>query len=107
MKAELTAENNPAYVPPDSVFGKDNRNKTTNKDKGRVQLVLVVLFRVIAVKFTRLPMVDGEEVGSRIVGPQWFEELFEGGMETKPVYQRWSHRKLIETIGFTISNLPG
>jgi hypothetical protein len=50
------------------------------EDKGRVQ-VLVVLFRVIPVKFSRFFAVYGEKVGPGIVGPQRFEEFLEGGME--------------------------
>ena len=57
-------------------YGKNS----TDKDEGRVQ-VLVVLFGVIAVELCRLPTVHGEEVGSGIVGPQWFGKLFEDGME--------------------------
>jgi len=80
MKAELTAENRPACVSPDSAFSKGHRNETTNEDEGCIQ-VLVILFRVIAVKFRRFSAVCGEEVGSGIVGPQRFKELFEGRME--------------------------
>ena len=87
MKAELTAENKPACVPLNSVLSADGRNKTTDEDEGCVQ-VLVILLRVIAVKLSGLPAVDGEEVGSGIVGPQRFEELFEGGVEAG-CQQKW------------------
>jgi len=80
MKAELTAENRPACVPPDSVLSTWYRKKTTDEDKGRVQ-VLVVLFRVIAIELSRFSTVHGEEVGSGVIGPQRFEVLFEGRVE--------------------------
>ena len=86
MNAELTAEKRPAYMPPCSAFNADCRNEATNEDEGRVQ-VLVVLFCVIAIKFPRYSAVCGEEVGSGIVGPQWFEEFSEGGMEAGPKCQ--------------------
>jgi hypothetical protein len=41
MNAELTAENGPACVPPDSVFSREYGNKTTNEDEGRVQALVV------------------------------------------------------------------
>jgi len=52
----------------------------THKDKGCVQ-ILVVLFRIVPVKLVGLLAIDGEEVGSGIVGPQWVEELFEDGVQ--------------------------
>ena len=104
MNAELTAENRPACVPPGSVFGADCGNKTTDEDEGRVQ-VLVVLFRVISVKLSRLSAVDSEKVGSGIVGPQWFEEVFEGGMEAGFGCQLRLAVTAIERTGRTISDL--
>ena len=59
----------------------------TDEDEGRIQ-VLVVLFRVIPVKFFRFSAVYSEEVGTGIVSPQWFEEFFEGGMEAGSECQR-------------------
>ena len=87
MKSELTVENRSAWVPPDSVLSADYRNEATDEDEGRVQ-IFAVLFRVIPVKLFRFSAVYGEEVGSRIVGPQWFSELFEDGMEAGFGYQR-------------------
>jgi len=55
-------------------------NQTTHKDEGCVQ-ILVVLLCIIAVKFSRFLAVHGEEVCSRVIGPEWIEKLFEGGME--------------------------
>ena len=59
----------------------------TDEDQGRVQ-VFVILFRMIPVKLFRFSTVYGEEVGTGIVGPQGFEELFEGGMEAGPGRQQ-------------------
>jgi len=89
MKAELTAENRPACVPPNSVFNTDYRKKTTDEDKGCVQ-VLVVLFGVIAVKFSGFSAVYNEEVGPRVIGPQRVKELFEDGTDAVVGYQRRS-----------------
>ena len=88
MKAELTAENRPAcrtslYL---ALSFRDG-NKTTDEDKRRVQ-VLVILFRVIPVKLFRFFAVCGKEVGPGIVGPEWFDELFEGGMEARSGCQK-------------------
>ena len=52
----------------------------TDEDEGGVE-VLVVLFRIVSVKLLGFSAVDGEEVGTGIVGPEGFEELLEGGME--------------------------
>ena len=79
MKAELTAENRPAYVPPVSVLSTEYQNETTDEDKGRVQ-ILVVLFRAITIELSRFSTVHGEEVGSGIIGPQRLEVLSEGGV---------------------------
>jgi len=51
MNAELTAEKRPAYIALGSVFSTEYGDKKTDEDEGRVQ-VLVVLFRVISVKFS-------------------------------------------------------
>ena len=53
----------------------------TDEDEGGVQ-VLVVLFRIVSVKIFGFSAVDGEEVCPRIVGPEGFEELLEGRLET-------------------------
>ena len=82
MNAELTAENRPACAPPVSAFNAARENETTDEDEGRVQ-VLVVLPRMISVKLSRFSAVYGEEVGSGVVGPQWFKEFLESGMEAK------------------------
>jgi len=52
----------------------------TDEEKGRVQ-ILVVLFRVIAVKLSGFSAVYSEEVGPRVIGPQRVKELFESGTE--------------------------
>jgi len=64
----------------DSAIGVGYGNMRAHEDKGRVQ-VLVVLFRIISVKFFGFSAVHGEEVCSGIVGPERFKELLEGGME--------------------------
>jgi hypothetical protein len=51
-----------------------------HEDEGGVQ-VLVVLPGIISVKLFGFFAVYGEEVGTRIVGPQRVEEFLEGGME--------------------------
>ena len=89
MKAELTAENSPACVRLDSVFRTDYRNRATDEDKGRVQ-ILVILFRVIPVKLFGFSAIYSEEVGSGIIGSQWFSELFEDGTEAGFRYQQQS-----------------
>ena len=53
----------------------------TDEDEGGVE-VLVVLFRIVSVKIFGFSAVDGEEVCPRIVGPEGFEELLEGRLET-------------------------
>ena len=63
MKAELTAEKRPACTPPDSAFSGEDGNRTTDEDEGRVQ-VLVVLLRVIAVKFSGFLAVHSKKVVS-------------------------------------------
>ena len=80
MKAELTAENRPACTHLGSATSTESGNDSTDKDEGGVQ-VLVILFRVITVKLFGFSTVYGKEVGSGIIGPQWFSELSEGGME--------------------------
>ena len=80
MNAELTAENRPACMPSNLVFSLGSGNRTTHKDEGRVQ-VLVILFRIASVKLIGLLAVDGKEVCAGIIGPQRIEELFENGME--------------------------
>ena len=52
----------------------------THENEGRVQ-VFIVLPCVIFVKLFRFPPINGEEVGPRVVSPQWVEELPEGRME--------------------------
>jgi len=88
MKVELTAENRPACsTHSDSAESTGDVNKTTDEDEGRVQ-VLVVLFRVIAIKLSRFSTVYSKEVGSGILGPQRFDKLFEGGVEAGSACQR-------------------
>jgi len=69
------------------VFSTDYRKKTTDEDKGRVQ-ILVILFRVIAVKLSGFSAVYSEEVGPRVICPHRVKELFEGGAEALLGYQR-------------------
>ena len=52
----------------------------THEDEGRVQ-VFVVLLRIVSIKLVGLLSIDGEEVGSGVVGPERFNEFLEGGME--------------------------
>ena len=80
MNAELTAENRPAWVPPGSVFGRGLDSDATHEDKGYAQ-VIVVLLDIFTVKLPGFPAVRSEEVGVRVIGPQWIEELFEGRLE--------------------------
>ena len=85
MKAELTAENRPAYLPRTSVrptVTQVEAGTETHEDEGGVQ-VFVILPCVISVKLVGFLAVDGEEVGASITGPQRLEELFEGGAEAK------------------------
>ena len=82
MNAELTAENRSAYVPPDSVTSTEDENETTHEDKERVQ-ILVVLIRIVLVKFSGFPAVYGKEARPGIIGPRWIEEFFEGGMKAE------------------------
>jgi len=55
-------------------------NRVTHENEGCVQ-VLVILSGVIPVEFFRFFAVHGEEVGTRVVGPQRVEEFLEGGVE--------------------------
>ena len=80
MKAELTAENRPACVPPASVCSAHSRKKTTDENKGCVQ-VFVVLFRVVAIKLSGFSAVHSEEVRPGVIGPQRLEILSESRME--------------------------
>ena len=43
--------------------------------------IFIVLSRVISVKVCRFLAVCGEEVGTGIVGSQWFKKLLKGEME--------------------------
>jgi len=85
MTAEPTAEKRPACAPPGSELNAEYGNKTADEDEGRVQ-ILVILFRVIAVKLSRFSAVCGEGVGSGITGPQRVKEFLEGGMEAGTGY---------------------
>ena len=90
MNAELTAENIPACVCPDSALSTQDNNQTTDEDEEHVQ-VLVVLFRVIPVKFPRFFTVCSEEASPGIIDLQWFEEFLEGGMEADSGCRRFSN----------------
>ena len=65
-----------------SMHSVQSRRRTTHEDEGRVQ-VFVVFPRVLSVKLVRLFAIHGKEVGARVVRSQWFEELFQGGMEAE------------------------
>lgn len=97
MKAELTAEKRPAYLPSGSVLYIEGGIRTTHEDKGGVQ-VLVVFPRVISVKLLRLFAVHCEEVGPRVISPNWIEELLENRMEAGgrfsdcPTLFEWTQR---------------
>ena len=80
MNAELTAENRPACTTPDSVFSAGRGKQTAYKDKGGVQ-VLVILPHAIPVKFCGFLPVHGEKVGPRVIGPQRIEEFLESRVE--------------------------
>jgi len=80
MNAELTAENRPAWLPSEISTEGIYRNQIAYEDERRVE-ILVVLPCVVSVKFVGLFAVDGEEVGAGIIGSQWLEEFFEGGVE--------------------------
>ena len=64
----------------DLVVSTEYGNTPTHKDEGRVQ-VLIVFPRIISVKLFGFSAVYGEEVGSGIIGSEWFKELLESGME--------------------------
>jgi len=55
-------------------------NRATDENERRVQ-VLVILSGIVPVNFSRFSAVHGEEVGTRVVGPQRIEEFLEGGVE--------------------------
>ena len=57
-------------------------NRITYENEGGVE-VLVVLLRIVSVKLVGLLSIDGKEVGAGIIGSQWLEELFEGGVEAR------------------------
>ena len=82
MKAELTAENRPAYSSQTLVMRPTAHRgrRRTHEDEGGVE-ILVILLRVFSVKLVGFLAIDCEEVGAWIAGPQRLEELFEGGME--------------------------
>ena len=92
MKAELTAENRPAY-PTQKLMVRptvqESRLKKTDKNEGGVE-VFVILLGVLLVKLCRFLAIGGEEVGAGIVSPQRFEELSEGGVEAAVWDQRCS-----------------
>ena len=54
----------------------------TYEDESRVQ-ILVILPGVVFVEFFRLPSIDGEEVSPRLIGSDWVDEIFKGGMESR------------------------
>ena len=79
-KAELTAENRPAWLPSGVNVGQTHPDWITHKDQGGVE-VLVILLGIVSVEFGGFLAIDGEEVGAGVVGFQWLEELLEGRTE--------------------------
>ena len=80
MDVKPTAENRPAWVPPGSVFCRRLDSDATYEDKGGVQAI-VALLSIGMVELSRFPAVYSEEVGARVIGPQWIEEFFKGRLE--------------------------
>ena len=78
----------------------------TDEDKGRVQ-ILVILFRIIAVKLPGFSAVYSEEVGPGVIGPQRVKELFKGGTEAVLGYQRRSGCTVMEWVVRTTLDLSG
>ena len=72
MNAELTAENRPACVRPNSVWSTTYGDQRTHENEGSIQ-VLVVLARIILVKLSGFSAVHGEKIGSRVIGPRGIE----------------------------------
>ena len=62
------------------MLGAEDGYQATHKDEGRVQ-VLVILFRVVSVKFCGFLAIHSEEVGPRVTSPERIGEFFEDGME--------------------------
>ena len=77
MRAELTAENKPAYTMEEElVFTVEVRVQCaykTHEDKGGVQII--ILPRVLSVKHIRFLMIYNEKVGAWVVRTQCLEEL--------------------------------
>ena len=66
-KAELTAENRPAWLDLGISAAWMYLDRITHENEGRVE-ILVVLFGIVSVKFGGLFAIDGEEVGAGIIG---------------------------------------
>jgi hypothetical protein len=80
-KAELTAENRPAYENKVSrLTGVDDRRWTTHEYQGGIE-VLVVLLDVVRVVLGRLPLVHRVKVDAGIVGLDGLEERSESIVE--------------------------
>ena len=78
-KAELTAENRPAYK--NGLDGSQERTiRTTYEDQGGVE-VLVVLLDVVCIIFGRLLLVHGVEIETSIVVLDGLEECPESILE--------------------------
>jgi len=56
------------------------QDRDAHEDERRVE-IFVVLLRVVPVKLVGFPPVDRKEVGTGVIGPEWFEEFLESRME--------------------------
>jgi len=85
-KAELTAENRPAYK--DELSGRWQRTiEITYEDQGGVE-VLVVLFDIVRIILGRLLLVHGVEIETGVVVLDGLEECSESILETAFVQRR-------------------
>ena len=78
-KAELTAENRPAYK--DRLDNSRSERRTTYKNQGGIE-VLVVLLDIVGVVLGRLPLVHRVEVQTSVVVLDRLEECSESILET-------------------------
>ena len=84
-KAELTAENRPAYK--DRLDNSRSERRTTYKNQGGIE-VLVVFLDVVGVVLCRLPLVHRVEVETSIVVLDGLEERSESILETASAQRR-------------------
>ena len=78
-KAELIAENSPAWLCSGISAGRVYLDRIAYKNESCVE-ILVILLGTVSVKFGGFLAIDREEVSTGVVGSQWFEELLEGRM---------------------------